>query len=127
MYTPAAAAQSDNLLIWLVVALSITAVLLIAIIYTWMLLDQIARVRYGDNPEEIRRRHASHRPYSLPLNMVMIGASGTIICYLLQRMKPLLPAVWSDWICFLPLGVAILSALPVLGAIRALRRALRVR
>ncbi len=126
MYTPVAA-QSDNLLIWLVVVLSTVVVLLIAIVYTWILLDQVTRVRYGDNPEAVRRRHASHRPYSLPVNMVMIGASGTIICYLLQRMKPLLPDEWSGWICLLPLGAAVLGALPVLGAIRALRRALRVR
>ncbi len=126
MYTPAAA-QSDNLLIWLVVVLSTVAVLLIAIVYTWILLDQTARVRYGENPEEVRRRHASHRPYSLPFNMVIIGASGTIICYLLQRMKPVLPVAWSNWICLLPLGAAVLGALPVLGAIRALRRALRAR
>jgi hypothetical protein len=59
--------------------------------------------------------------------MVMIGASGTIIVISCSDETGLAGAAWSNWICLLPLGSAVLGALPVLGAIRALRRALRAR
>lgn len=115
---------SDYVLIWLAVALATAAVLVVAVFYFWMALEQAARIRYGLPAEAIRQRHASHRPYLLPINMAVVGAAGSIICWLLQRMKPVLPDAWSLWICLAPLTLALLSAAAVLAAIRMLRRAL---
>lgn len=117
--------SNDYLLIWLAVAIATAAVMVVAVFYFWMALDQAARVRYGEAAEIIRQRHTSHRPFFIPFNMAMVGVAGSVVYWLLQRTKPVLPTPWSRWICLAPVTIALISAALVLVAIRILRQALR--
>ena len=125
MFSKAVLGGSNNTLIWVVVAASTVIVVLVAIAYTAMLLSQASRVRRGESPSEIRIRFEAHRPFSLPFNIMIIGVSGTIICFLLEHMRPVLPVGLSFWICLIPAAAACISALPTLLAILGLRSALR--
>ncbi|MBP7401636.1 MAG: hypothetical protein KBA30_03390 [Clostridia bacterium] len=125
MYTPAAATTSNNLLLWLVVVAATLVVIVVSILYTYTLLGQTSRVRNGESRAEIRGRFESHRPFLLTVNIMVIGICGSVICFLLERMNPLLPAEWSFWLCLVPAGSALLCALPVLAAVLGLRSALR--
>lgn len=117
--------QSDNPLIWIVVVIAILILFLVSIVYTMLLLVQSGRVQRGDAPAEVRRRFTSHRPFSLPFNILIIGICGTVIGFLLERMRPILPADSATLVCFVPLAVSVLCALPVLLAILRLRSNLR--
>jgi hypothetical protein len=125
VFSQTVSAGSNNTLIWVVVAASTVIVIFVAIAYTAILLSQASRVRHGDSPAEIRVRFDAHRPYSLPVNILVIGVSGTVICFLLEHMRPVLPEELSFWICLVPAAAACICALPVLVAILNLRSALR--
>jgi heme/copper-type cytochrome/quinol oxidase subunit 2 len=117
--------QSDNQLIWLVVAVATLILFIVSVAYTALLLWQAGRVRRGDSPAEVNRRFTTHHPFSLPLNILIIGICGTVIALLLERMHPVLPAGSSTLFCFVPLAVSVLCAFPALMAILRLRTAIR--
>lgn len=118
-------AQSDNPLIWIVVVVSTLILFIVSVAYTALLVSQSGRVRRGDGPAEVRQRFVSHRPFSLPLNILIIGICGSVIGFLLERMRPILPADSATLICLMPLMISILCALPMLMAILNLRSAIR--
>ena len=125
MFSQTVSSGSNNVLIWAVVAVSTVIVIFVAIAYIAILLSQASRVRHGESPAEIRIRFDEHRPFSLPLNILVIGVSGTIICFLLEHMRPVLPEGLSFWISLVPAAAAVICALPILLAILNLRSALR--
>lgn len=125
MFTQLPAARLDSTLLWYAVIAATVIIIIVSVAYTILLMSQNYWIKRGLRIEEIQQRFLKHKPYGIPANLLVSGASLSIIAYLTQLVNPRIPDGVVMQTTLIPFLVSILGAIAVTLSIRGLHTLLR--